>query len=102
MPESDISLEDSRRELSDMVTAAVEQTAKVLQAEQDELRQRFPAMAHQPKPIGLDPAVIRDFVESKEYREAIEAYIAGRLEVNLLVRVMELLAKIAPAEFLRP
>ena len=92
-------LEESRRKLADLVTSAVEQTAEVLRAEQAELRRRFPAMAHLPKPIGLDPATIRDFTKSQEYREAIEAYLAGRLEVNLLAKVLELLAAIAPQEF---
>jgi len=84
-----------------MVTAVVRQTAAVLATEQEELKRRFPAMAHQPGAIGLDPTVIRDFTESEEYAQAVDAYIAGRLEVNLLVRVLELLSRIAPAEFLR-
>lgn len=94
-------LEENRRKLADLVTAAVQQTADVLETEQEALRQRFPAMASMPEPIGLDPTVIRDFSQSQKYRDAIEAYIAGRLEVNLLVRVMEMLAEIAPLEFLR-
>ena len=99
MNDSAPELEEGRRKLADLVTSAVEQTAAVLRAEQAELRRRFPAMAHLPKPIGLDPSIIRDFTKSQEYCEAIEAYLAGRLEVNLLTKVLELLAEIAPQEF---
>ena len=100
--EPDISvLQDNRRKLAEMVTAVVEQTADVIDREQQELKRLFPAMAHQTMPTRLDPSVIRDFSESQEYREAVEAYIAGRLEVNLLVKALELLEKIAPLEFLR-
>lgn len=94
-------LEQNRRKLADLVTAAVQQSAQVIEEEQKELKHRFPAMAHQAAPAMLDPAVVRDFTQSQEYRQAIEAYIAGRLEVNLLVRVLELLQKVAPLEFLR-
>lgn len=94
-------LEDNRRKLADMVTQTVRQTADVIEAEQTELKRRFPAMAHQAAPVMLDPTVIRDFTQSEEYRKAVDAYIAGRLEVNLLVKVLELLQQIAPMEFLR-
>jgi predicted P-loop ATPase/GTPase len=94
-------LDENRRKLADMVTQTVRQTAQVIEEEQKELQRRFPAMAHQPAPVMLDPSVIRDFTESQEYKQAIEAYIAGRLEVNLLVRILELLEMVAPVEFFR-
>lgn len=94
-------LEENRRKLADMVTQAVKQTADVIEAEQAELKRRFPAMAHQAAPVMLEPSVIRDFTQSDAYREALDAYVAGRLEVNLLVRVLELLQQVAPLEFLR-
>jgi hypothetical protein len=96
-----IVLEENRRKLADMVTQAVRQTAEVIEAEQAQLKRRFPAMAHQAAPVMLQPSVIKDFTRSDTYREAVEAYIAGRLEVNLLVRVLELLQQVAPLEFLR-
>ncbi len=94
-------LQQNRQKLADLVTAAVQQTATILVEEQKALAKRFPAMAHQPAPVTIDPAVIRDFTQSDEYRQAVEAYVAGRLEVNLLVKVLELLQQIAPLELLR-
>ena len=93
-------LDESRRKFVEMVTQTVRQSAKVLEDEQNELKRRFPAMAHQASPVMFDPTVINDFTKSEEYHQAVEAYIAGRLEVNLLVKVMELLRKVAPIEFL--
>ncbi len=100
MSESTSTLTEDRRKLADLVTATVEQTAKIMEAEQKELRRRFPAMANQPNPVNVEPQAIRDFTQSDEYRQAIEAYLAGRLEVNLLVRILALLSQVAPFEFL--
>jgi hypothetical protein len=94
-------LQQNRRKLADLVTATVQQTADVLEQEQTALALRFPAMANQPAPVMIDPSAIRDFAQSEQYQQVIAAYVAGRLEVNLLVKVLDLLEKIAPLEFLR-
>ena len=91
--------ETKRRELADLVTSTVKQTADVIEEERKELYRRFPAMSHQPDAVLVDPSVIRDFTESPEYRQAIEAYIEGRLGVNILVKVLDLLEQLAPFEF---
>ena len=93
--------EAKRRNVAELLTAAIEQTADVLEAEQLELHDKFPAMAHQPAPPELDPKTIRDFTQSDTYRDAVDAYIAGRLEVNLMVRVLDLLQEVMPAVFYR-
>ena len=101
MTEKTSDLEQDRRQLADTVTAAVKKMAEVIEKEQAELRRRFPAMAHQSAPVMLDPTTIRDFTQSEAYKRAIESYVAGRLEVNLLVKVLDLLRTVAPVEFLR-
>ena len=101
MSQSTSTLTEDRRKLADLVTATVEQNVKVMEAEQKELHRRFPAMASQPNPVNVELEAIRDFTQSDEYRQAVEAYLAGRLEVNLLVRILALLSQVAPLEFLR-
>ena len=88
-------LEANRRELIETVTQAVRQTADVVEAEQAELMHNLPAMASRASSVMLEPSVIRDFLQSDEYRQAIDDYVAGRLEVNLLVKVLELLQQVA-------
>ncbi len=93
-------LEESRRKLADLVTQAVSQTAQVIEDEQAELKRRFPAMISQPAPVLVDPSAIRDLTQSDEYKQAVDAYVAGRLDVNLLSKVVALLGQLAPIEFL--
>jgi len=99
-PEHD-ALELSRRKLADLLTDAVRQTAVIVEEEQRELKRRLPSVAHQVAPLMLDTSVIRELPQSRPYREAVAAYVAGRLEVNLMVRVLELLQAAAPVEFIR-
>jgi hypothetical protein len=93
-------LAQNRQQLIDLVTQMVQQMAQVMEVEQEALVRRFPAMAHQVSPVVIAPAAIRNFTRSDEYCQAVEAYIDGRLEVNLLVKVLNLLQKIAPGEFM--
>ncbi len=101
MTEGISALADSRRRLTELVTGTVLQMAQVIQDEQAELARRFPAMADQPATVMIAPAAIRDFTQSDEFRQAVDEYVAGRLEVNLLVKVVDLLQRIAPLEFVR-
>lgn len=92
---------DNRAQLADLMAALIRQMARVIQDDNAQLTRRFPAILRQPAPVMMDPSVLRDFVESDLFRETVESYIAGRLEANLLVKVVDMLGQIAPMEFPR-
>ena len=94
-------LKENRRRLARLVTESLRQVARIIRIEQDELHRRFPDMAGHSPPVDLNPQVILDYTRSDEYRRAVEAYVSGTLDVNLLVRIMESLERIAPLEFPR-
>jgi hypothetical protein len=69
--------------------------AEAIDAEQ----QMFPAMSSLPKPLQVDPDVISDFTLSPSYQQAVEDYVTGRMEQNLLITVLQRLRSLAPAVF---
>ncbi len=85
----------ARRQLADAVQTVLERTADVIDAEQ----QKFPAMSSLPKPLQVNPDVISDFTLSPAYRQAVEDYVAGRVEQNLLITVLQMLRPLLPAIF---
>jgi hypothetical protein len=93
------SAEEARRAVSDALTNLLEKTAAAVQTEQDEQRRKFPGMSGLPPPVSVNADVIQDFVGSPTYRQAMEAYVAGRSEQNLIVTVVRLLRELLPAVF---
>ncbi len=88
---------DSRREVADALTALLLKLADQYQLEQTELRGKFPTMLGLPAALDVDPDIIRDFTESGTYKQAIDDYIRGRTEENLVVTVLRLLRALLPA-----
>ncbi len=65
----------------------------------DAIQRTFPVMSSLPKPLQVDPDVITDFTVSAAYKQAVEDYVAGRSEQNLLVTVLRLLRGLIPNLF---
>ena len=90
---------DSRREVADALNNLLLKLADQYQADQAELRRKFPAMLSLPPALDVDPDMIRDFTQSRTYRQAIDDYIRGRTEENIVVTVLRLLQALLPAAF---
>jgi len=90
---------DTRRELADAVDNVILKVADDVRAQQQELRRKFPRMSALPPPLNVDPDLISDFSDSRAFKQAVEDYIRGRTEENLVVTVLRLLRDIAPAVF---
>lgn len=97
---NDSALTEHRRKFADLITESIYEAVQVLEQEYAALMERFPA-ATQFRVIGTYPAAIREFVKSDSYRKILDTYIEGRLEMNLLSKIVAILEKIAPLEFLR-
>jgi len=90
---------DSRRDVEDALKALLLRIADQYQADQTELRSKFPTMLGLPPGLDIDPDIIRDFTESGTYAQAVDDYIRSRTEENLVVSVMRLLRALLPAAF---
>ena len=87
---------DSRRDVADALKALLLRIADQYQADQTELRSKFPTMLGLPPGLDIDPDIIRDFTESGTYAQAVDDYIRSRTEENLLVTVLRLLRALLP------
>jgi len=85
----------ARSEAAAALTSYLEKTAEAIDAEQ----RKFPAMSSLPKPLDIDPDMIGDFTLSAAYKQAVEDYVAGRVEQNLLITVLKMLRGLVPALF---
>ena len=90
---------DTRRQVADALTALLLKVADDYQIEQTELRGKFPTMLGLPPALDVDPDIIRDFTESGTYKQAIDDYIRGRTEENLVITVLRLLRALLPVAF---
>jgi hypothetical protein len=100
MTSHDHALREHRRRFAELVTESICQAGIVLEHEHAVLLQRFPALARTAV-IAKYPAVIRDFLCSDSYKQILDLYVAGKLEVNLLSKIATMLEELAPLEFLR-
>jgi hypothetical protein len=85
----------ARTEAAGALTQFLTRTADAIDAEQ----RKFPAMSSLPKPLDVDPGVISDFTTSAAYKQAVEDYISGRVEQNLLITVLQMLRGLLPGIF---
>ena len=90
---------DSRREVADALKALLLKLADQYQADQTELRKKFPTMLGLPPALDVDPDMIRDFTQSGTYKQAIDDYVRGRTEENIVTTVLRLLQALLPAVF---
>lgn len=89
----------ARHEVADALKTLLEKLADDLQTEQTELRRKFPAMTGLPPAQDVDPDMIRDFAESGTYKQAVQDYVLGRTEENIVITVLRLLQALLPAIF---
>ena len=90
---------DSRRQVAHALNALLLKLADQYQVDQTELRRKFPAMLSLPPALDVDPDMIRDFTQSRTYKQAIDDYIRGRTEENIVITVLRLLQALLPAVF---
>jgi len=90
---------DSHREVAHALNALLLKLADQYQTDQAELHRKFPTMLGLPPALDVDPDMIRDFTQSRTYRQAIDDYIRGRTEENIVVTVLRLLQALLPAVF---
>ena len=90
---------DSRRQVADALNTLLLKLADQYQVDQTELRSKLPAMLCLPPALDVDPDMIRDFTRSGTYKQAIDDYVRGRTEENIVVTVLRLLQALLPAVF---
>lgn len=99
IPNENNPAEEARYEAAETLTDLLKKAAKAIEAERTELQENFPAMASLPDPINVDPNVITDFTQSEAYKKALEDYVVGRCEQNIIVTVVQLLRGLIPTVF---
>ena len=90
---------DTRRKLADAVDDLLNKLADDIFAQQQELHRKFPRLTSLPRPLDVDPSLITDFTKSPAYKQAVEDYVRGRTEENIVVTVLRRLRAVIPSVF---